>query len=390
MSDTQAASDQARGQNRRWLRISLISAGAFVLFLVAGALAQRWVQPDPDAQTETVATEWTATISRLGLEPIYPPQEDITVGDIYLVISGDASTSKTLLGQGLKLWHVDLSERLKETYKHTFLFPDTLPKPKSDGEIWPQQGAKNSIFDTGAERQSLPLVMLPGFTIARLRQAEVTGGWISKSLQALGVIQAEGERTVELKIPFAETYGVPAIVANGYLVSFCDDPRFHNVCTEEGARGFLSTIVGDKAFEKIPSPEQGKEKYRLNVEILIVSGVYLTRSIETVTYTGNGFGAQTKLAVALNEELKHLESDGASANPPSQGAPEAPETAALRKSLEDHKSRLKAAIAQATGSPSGANVSVQSIDSNRIGVTLLLQRPVAIAFRSIRTALSEK
>src|SRR4051794_29850183 len=39
---------------------------------------------------ETITRQWNSTIFRLGIEPIYPPQEDISAGDIYLVIVNDA------------------------------------------------------------------------------------------------------------------------------------------------------------------------------------------------------------------------------------------------------------------------------------------------------------
>jgi hypothetical protein len=371
----------------RWLlRLALVCGLAAVLFVI-GWLAEYWTSSVSESNNETIASQWSNTISQLGLDPIYPPQEDISVGDIFLTITKDATPLTTSLGRSIKIWHVDLSKELKETYNQTYIFPDTAPKPKSDGEFWPQRASTKSVFDASADRHELALVVLPGFTVARVHQASFTGGWLSKSFRSLFAIQGQGEKTIELKIPFAETYGVPAITANGYLIQFCEDNRFHNVCTEKGARGFLSTIVGDLAFQKLPAKPGEDARYQLTAEILIVSRVFLTRSIETVI-TGNiEFGAQGKLAAQLQDALQQLQTEAPKR--PDQ-APTSEEAAALRRALDEQKVRLNAAIAEAAGSPSGANGSIQPIDSNRITLAQVLQRPVVIAFRGIRNELSNE
>jgi hypothetical protein len=376
---------------RRW---PYYLAGMVLALCVIAALLRAgvWWSGEPiESDSETVAREWNTTISRLGLEPIYPPQEDIAVGDIFLIITQDelgALAAPALLGRSIKIWHVDLSKELKDAYRQTFIFPDTPPDSK-DGEPWPLQVANGSVFDVVAERPHLPLVLLPGLTLARIREASASGGWISNSLKAIGGARAYGERSVELKIPFAETYGVPALVANGHLYKFCNDQRFKNVCTEKGARGFLSTVVGSIAFEQLQLKD-GQKKYRLQIEVMLISRLYLLRSIQNIVHDGNNFGAQVKLADQLNEGLQRLQSASPGQGPPVTTAKDSEDVNALRRLLEEQKKLLESAIGQVSSASSSGNASVQSLDDRRISVTQRLLRPVAFAFRSIRTGLSEK
>ena len=56
---------------------------------------------------------WNEAVSLLNIEPIYPPQEDVYVGDIYAVVT---RADRGFLGRSIKLWHVDLSHETRDTY----------------------------------------------------------------------------------------------------------------------------------------------------------------------------------------------------------------------------------------------------------------------------------
>jgi len=114
----------------------------------------------------------------------------------------------------------------------------------------------------------------------------------------------------------------------------------------------------------------------LNVQILLVYRVFLTRSIETVTRNNSSFGAQAKVAVKVGEELRQLQA----AAPPSPAPNASPaEIAAARRALDAHKARLDALVAQLSSSP-GATASLHSADSNSVSITQTLQRPVVIGY----------
>jgi hypothetical protein len=382
------AAPQTRHRYTRYLTVgAAVLAGVFLIWY-----AVRWTSSmEEQPVVDQVAAEWNATITRLGIDPIYPPQEDIVVGDIYLVVSKDLRQElmfESLLGKSLKIWHADLTEDLKQTYRQTYLFPPS-PCDASDCKLPQATAQQGSIFDVPAERQSLPLALLPGFTAARIHEVSASGGTLSRWLEAIGALTARREKTIELKIPSAETYGVSAIMANKHLQQFCED--FSDICNEEIARRALSSVVGDKAFEKVSI--KSKDTYRLSVEILLISRVYLARSIESVVYAGSRFGAEAKAALRLNEGLEQIEKQVPPPPSPekSEGAkPPTDQLAALRRELAEQKARLQTIISQTTGAPSGGELGIQSSDDSRISVTQTFPRPVAIAFRAIRMKLPEK
>jgi len=375
-----------------WLLRAAILLGVVALFVAAAVFIQRWVKgPTLASDNSDVADQWLATIGRVGIDAIYPPQEDVLVGDVIIKVSGDnepKASSQGLVGKSVHVARLDMTKELQQAYGTGYIFPDTAPKPQADGTPWPQQAAPASIFAPGVERKHLPLVILPGFTIARVRQAAVGGGWLSKAFSAAGAVEGEGESTVELKIPMAESYGIPFLVAKQRLDDFCNDAASRKVCTQEGARDVLLSNVGAEATDRVscPKAEKGKppppcdpeesRSHRLNVQILLVYRVFLTRSIETVTRNNSSFGAQAKVAVKVGEELRQLQA----AAPPSPAPNASPaEIAAARRALDAHKARLDALVAQLSSSP-GATASLHSADSNSVSITQTLQRPVVIGY----------
>ena len=68
-------------QNLRRLGI-----GAAAIAVAAFAYQFIWKAPEPD---KNVVAEWNDVILRLGIEPVFPPEEDIYVGDVFAVITVD-------------------------------------------------------------------------------------------------------------------------------------------------------------------------------------------------------------------------------------------------------------------------------------------------------------
>jgi hypothetical protein len=384
-----APSDPPPPERKRyvWLRRSALVLGLALLFVAAATFIQRWTKaPSAASETRSVIEQWKATMMRIGLEPVYPPNEDVFVGDIYVVVTwdNDVGEKSPLIGKSVNVARIDMTKELEKAYRSGYSFPDTLPKPQTEGTPWPQKAAPASIFAPAVERKHLPLVVLPGFTIARVRQASAGGGWLSGAFSALGAVEGAGESTIELKIPNAETYGVPSLVAGKYLEDFCKDTASRGVCTQQGARNELLSNVGSEVTDLVKCPDPAKDPcrkdYRLDIEILLINRVYMTRSIETVTRDSSSFGAQAKVAAKVSEELRQMQA----AAPPAP-APNAPpaEVDAARRALEAHKTRLDALAAQLSAAP-GAAASLHSSDANSVGITQTLLRPVVIGYRAFK------
>ncbi|MCK1654670.1 hypothetical protein IVA88_24955 [Bradyrhizobium sp. 149] len=340
-------------------RIGLALVG-FLALLVFGFFAYRWVAPVPEEKT--VAQQWNEAISRLGIEPIYPPQEDVAVGDVFVLITEDALSDvakEPLAGRALKLWHMDLTEKLEQTYAEMYRFPET-PDPPAEGKPWKLASSTASVFKSGSPRGDLPLVLFPGFSISSTRNATL-GANSSEWFGGMFGGSASSETTTEVRISAAESYGLPGLVAEAELIKFCADAVLKVQCTDAEARKQMSIVVGGKIFEQVEDPKTKKLKPRFSLEIALVSRIFLTRSMHTtIRRTGSGRGS------ASTGEAKP-----GTASPPGkhEGAGQSSETA-----------KPEAVVPNSPGVTS----SLQFGSSSVISTIDTLQRPVAFGYRSVR------
>lgn len=253
---------------------------------VGGAvLLMRWSEPAADL---SVVSEWNQAIGKLGIEPVFPPEEDIYVGDVFAVITVDrrrpshedaaksrfAREYKPLLVRAIKVHSEPMIDLLTQLYDDAPLFPPTKKRPASESDIWEIDAKQEGIFTKASKRGYLALAAFPGFTI-RLDRAAAGG------IAAWGAFLSGSRRdtdSMELRIPFAETYGVPSIVASSILDRLCET-KLGNVCSDEGLRRHLTYVAGpiDDIAE---DPESKTLRYLVDVELIFVNRVYIARSIE--------------------------------------------------------------------------------------------------------------
>ena len=84
-----------------------LGAGA-VVAVVAGYvwLVARPQEPAPDFTAEDIISAWNDSIHKLGITAVYPPQEDMMVGDIWAVIVSELH--KPMLGKSTRIGHINL------------------------------------------------------------------------------------------------------------------------------------------------------------------------------------------------------------------------------------------------------------------------------------------
>ncbi|MBB5052785.1 hypothetical protein HNQ36_002759 [Afipia massiliensis] len=339
--------------------------GAAALVLIIGYFAFRWVSPAPEEKS--VAQQWNEAISRLGIEPVYPPQEDISVGDVFVILTEDALGNvekEPLAGRAMKLWHIDMTEKLERAYSEIYRFPETADPP-SEGKPWKFAAAEGSVFKSKSPRTDLPLVLFPGFTIASTRSADLSGSWAQGFKTALGGSAASALST-EVKIAAAETYGLSTLVSEAALEKFCTDAVYGVVCTDAGARRQMSIIVGNKIYDEVKDPASGRSKPRFSVEIALVTRVFLARSIRTTIRragSANATGSATEGDAIIPANSPKAENAKPGDAPP------------------DLLAKQPAAIVP--GSP-GVVTSLQFGNSSIISTVETLQRPVAFGYRSVR------
>lgn len=346
-----------------WLgRALLLAVGAGVAVLVL-----RWGASEAEPE-RSVGHQWNEAIQRLGFEPVYPPVEDIAVGDLLAMITSDAAqdiTGDPLAGRSIKLVHLDLTAEIEKAYKELYQFPETAAQPASATQPWPQNAAAGSLFQPPTARTSLPLVVFPGFTITRSRRAEAGVSGLQQLWKGRFGAGADSSEIIDVRISAAETYGIPALPGELRLIKFCTDPETSFFCSDEGLRQQLSIIVGQRIHDRLRDTRTGREVPRFAVELALVTRVFLTRSIETSIR-----GART-----MSGELR-LPEAGAPARADAATGPAG--TPAAPAPQEPPKPP-----AAGPGAASGASFQ-QGVSSTVAVPAVVLPRPVAIGFKSVR------
>jgi hypothetical protein len=214
-------------------------------------------------------------VARLGLNAVYPPSEDFHVGDLWAVlVERDGrerdDIQKAVLGKAVRLAHMNIVELMA---RQSLRYSDT--KLASDKSVDFQQDDGFAPND-GAARMSV--VNFPGLVINTKRKLDLN----STTFSANATIEDEVYETIRIKS--AVTYGVNAVDAMIGLNSFCKEkPLF---CADAFARSVLASAVTDEAL--LTEERQGRLEYKHQVELRLVSRVYLTREIEQRRYLLRG------------------------------------------------------------------------------------------------------
>ncbi len=216
-------------RSRRVVRGVLLVAGQIALVVAAvGAtlyLVGHRIQPDPGKNT-SLEEQWDSTIRRLGLgiQPVYPPQEDFAVGDVFATVVDTGHTpyaaleqlSEFFSGKSVKLGHADVSKMLDDVYQSMPLFPDTPPQSQATAQA-PSGATPVSLFGAHAERTELPRAAFPGLTITNDGSAATglagNSGWFN-----FGASRAASQKLV---LGAVETYGIDAVAGEKALNDFC-------------------------------------------------------------------------------------------------------------------------------------------------------------------------
>lgn len=351
---------------------------AVVAVLAAAVIAIRWAGSNDrqDPGDQLISSQWNNAIKRLGFEPVYPPVEDLAVGDVLALVTADSVAGEPLAGQSLKLMHLDLTAEIEENYRQTYRFPATTARPDQSGQIWAQIETAESLFKPPSARTTLPLVLFPRFTIVHNRRAEA-GGSFSGVLQGIFGAAAGSTESIDVQISATETYGISALPAELRLLSFCEDKSTQYFCTEEGLRRQLSIVLGSKINDKIKDPKTGQELPRFSVELALVNRVFLARSIQTSFSSGSSTSVRGKVAPsspAGSAGSQSAPGDGAGGSTPASAGQ------TLARTIEE-----RGVAAFNAQRDSSAFVALQRDSSS--GVLLpdtILARPLVVGFKSVR------
>lgn len=340
---------------RFWLAAMMVVVGYFIFNIV------RLDQEARPLTSDDVARAWNEDISRLGIIPIYPPQEDFHVGDVWAVIADDEASP--LLGRAVRIGRLDLREEIVGGEKGRPVFSDTADLAAGT-TVRRQSRTEIEEPDNAKKRISTAITAFPFITINRATNSTGAAG-----MSWLGLSGARDERfTVQIQIKHVETYGAPAIEAYGRLDDWCASPETKAYCDNDTvARNLLAAAVSPDVLKE----EAGK--YAMRVQLRLVTRVFLTREIVSRRLTVDSRGAALQV----------------SSDP---GKPTGPLPADPGKVADPQKEGQNAVARATTGNAAAGDqgrLSMLRSDETDVGINGVFNRPVVFGFRAITIKLEQ-
>jgi hypothetical protein len=370
----------------RWVLTGVhwIVTGVGVLAIIAATIiCVRWLasigagkDQGPEVSLED---EWDNTIRNLGIQPFYPPQEDITVGDLFATVVDDEQyhpdatirnrivSTTPFLGRSTKIGHVDVSALLETAYAEMPFFSDTGAANKADasqrqgGASGSAQPPETPLFGKHEERRVLPRAAFPGLSIHHSGSAAAGVGGGTRGWFGYG---AANQTSQKLTLGAVETYGLDVIAAGRALDQYCKKPETGDLCSEAVVRKYLQPVIGNHVFDKYVDMNTGEYRYSVTVQLIMVNRVYLAGEIFEQRSDSSAEGSDAA-AVPPAGRIK------LSPTPPADGAKAAPED--RTGEVENRLAGLQESSAVVYRSGTGTEVLLDQ----------KFPRPIVIGYRSV-------
>jgi hypothetical protein len=286
--------DQARTATRNrwaWLPSLRIALGAVGFIMIAGAIVvgvMFLTRPSLEPPSLVYVEErWRDAVRRYGIEPVFPPEEDFAVGDLFVEVVDDtdpdqsaAKLQSSFRSRSVKVDHVDVREQLEKLYGMVPVFGDAAPPGA------PMPG----LF--AAVRHALPIAALPDVNASSTNAASAgSSGGLTGSLFGMIGLAASSQTQEKTAFRSMVTYGLTSVLAERTLDEYCSNATTKDNCTEAVARRHIRSIVGPRADAQYIDPRNPlKSKYALTIRFFMVSRVYLTSGIITQTQLARALG----------------------------------------------------------------------------------------------------
>jgi len=158
-------------RDSRWRIISLL----VVVGLLFGACRSPVVPPPREA-----LGSWLYRTQ--GLVGVFPPREDVRVGDVHLYLSDPDGDDHVSLYQAPRWSYLPSSELLREGYRLRPEYPATpsgylQTQVTPDGRVWPEPIGEPGFLEPGAPIDRLRSIHLPTFAHYRSEPGELPPSW---------------------------------------------------------------------------------------------------------------------------------------------------------------------------------------------------------------------
>jgi flagellin-like hook-associated protein FlgL len=315
---------------------------------------------------------YAKSVENLGITPVYPPREDLQVGDLYSI--EDHTHDDRFKARNGYLDTLDLTAEIQDYLRTRYKFGDTSTGTTAltakAAMVLPGATQKEAVGTTKVPGRS-DLMTLP---ITGLPEIEVNSGIsIGVAGQPKGLAAAfglEAAKTSHMSLRFGQvtSYGVPPVTAAQRLQAYCAAGLTAGNCRNSRLNYVINLKFGLNAGER----DAVKSSY-----ILMVDKVYLARQI---TYT---FDDATVAAAAISSQ-----GSGAAAapivNPTSVDKAVSSDNAEMVKALADMQTSLNGVVKQQ--GPNGGQLSFAGSTENGVSFTEVFARPVVVGYEAVAFA----
>lgn len=361
-----------------------------------------------------VAGQWRETMRLYHISPVYPPTEDIHVGDLFAVANCKASADEGTrmpdcnqdrdlpFGKSVKLTHIDVKPELAKFYKSV-----------TASELKAISGNESASFINAVDRPDLklPLAALPGFSLYNSNR--ISGG-IAAGLWRLAA-GANKEEATSVRIDGVRTYGLPAYEALAVLMEYCGKAETMKPEAASEAGVVMYACHAKTIKNALQSQLHFGGKPDQHASLMMIARVYVADSISYTYSAESSIGAQGKTFVDLAKILASVPAAtdvahqvmqqnvssqeklpttrvgtvdrlGSSATRTVQGAPST--LAHLPGQVMAGVDPLSGIIQAVNGllavaAPGGATLSITSVSAAGVTLTQKFDRPIAIGFRAV-------
>lgn len=346
-------------------------------------------------------------MAELGFYPVFPPREDVMVGDVYLA---DGTRGQRGIRRNL-IWFdsVDATSAVDSFYARRPSFPALSPPQPGTGKSKPADGESPGfvaqpqgsapLFQNGTRANRLRLVQFPGYNVASLTYADLGLAAPVSGVAALLGLSGSNETAVTVSIPQAESYALPAGDALALIGERC---RSQDTLYTPQRMSFFAGMF----------PDMNSRPY-----LIYITEVFYARAIDYNFMNADAFGANLAATLpglgALSNDIKALaaqaqkdaegtaQPSGGSGRPatgngqaPAGGTPPSPSGSAskdLARKLDELAARTTAMQNGAATLPApGVRASLGTAGSHGITLRQTFERPVAVGFRGLTLSLGDK
>jgi hypothetical protein len=221
----------------------------------------------PADAIDDVGSSWNRSISKLGIFPLFPPQEDFYVGDVWATVV--SSEGYSLTGKSIRLGHIPINSFQESVEGDEPVFPDTETK-KSDSDFR-HVDTEQVVHQKYVPSARTSFIAFPDANIAKKTRNSANLNIIDKIIGTSSNLEVNEV----IKIPVAETYGIPLINAIPKLKEWCSSEDFRLLCTDRYIHDAMAYSLGSELNDK-----DADGTYKTKMSIYLITRVYLAREIE--------------------------------------------------------------------------------------------------------------